>query len=93
MATDTSGTSEGESADSQALGDEVASFLRKNFPQIAMHGGSAAIRDLDPESGEVWIRLSGACGGCGIASMTTHAIRSRLPVDIVGITEVHIETE
>ena len=92
MEADTSATSNRASEDVDALLEEVASFLRRNFPQIAMHGGNAAIQDLDPESGEVWIQLSGACGGCGISPMTTQAIQSRLPMDIEGITQVHIHT-
>jgi Fe-S cluster biogenesis protein NfuA len=92
MEADTSTTSHRASDDVDALLEEVASFLRRNFPQIAMHGGQAAIQDLDPESGEVWIQLSGACGGCGVSLMTTRAIQSRLPMDIAGITEVHIHT-
>lgn len=85
---------EGESADAatEALADDVAAFLRKNFPQIAMHGGSAAIRDVEPDTGEVWVQLSGACGGCGISPMTTRAIQSHLPTEIPGVTEVHVET-
>ena len=92
MEADTSTASNGVTEDAEALVEEVASFLRRNFPQIAMHGGNAAIQDIDPESGEVWIQLSGACGGCGISPMTTQAIRSRLPMDLEGITEVHIDT-
>ncbi|WP_255647777.1 hypothetical protein [Natrinema zhouii] len=42
------------------MDDDVRSFLRKNFPQIAMHGGEAAVRDVDPDSGAVWIQLPGA---------------------------------
>jgi len=85
-------SSDRASTESEALAAEVASFLRTNFPQIAMHGGDAAIQDLDPESGEVWIQLSGACGGCGISPMTTQAIQSRLPMDIDDVTRVHVET-
>ncbi|WP_290818787.1 NifU family protein [Halovivax sp.] len=82
-----------EAADSDdALADEVASFLRTNFPQIAMHGGDAAVDGIDPESGEVWIRLSGACGGCGISPMTTQAIQRHLPMEVAGVTRVHVDT-
>lgn len=81
-----------DSRSQEDLTAEVSSFLRTQFPQIAMHGGSAVIEDLDSETGEVWIRLSGACGGCGISPMTTQAIRTRLPIEIDGIDTVHIET-
>ena len=48
------------------LRERVTNFLRRNFPQIQMHGGSAAIQDIDRETGEVSIQLGGACSGCGI---------------------------
>lgn len=57
-----------------------------------MHGGSAAILDLDPETGNAWTQLSGYCGGSGIALRTTLAIQSCLPMDLAGMTEVRIDT-
>nr|WP_137285757.1 NifU family protein [Halorussus salinisoli] len=78
--------------DGEMLANDVAAFLRRNFPQIAMHGGSAAIQDVDTETGAVWIRLSGTCGDCGISPMTTRAIQNRLPMEIDGIRKVHVET-
>jgi len=47
------------------LRERITNFLRRNFPQIQMHGGSAAISHLDRESGEVTVQLGGACSGCG----------------------------
>lgn len=76
----------------EQLAEEVADFLRKNFPQIAMHGGSAMIQSVQPEAGSVRIQLSGTCGGCGISPMTTTAIQRSLPQEIDGISEVHVET-
>lgn len=92
MSTDDRTEPEPSENDSEILANDVASFLRRNFPQIAMHGGSAAIQDVDAETGAVWIRLSGACGDCGISPMTTQAIQKRLPMEIDGIREVHVET-
>lgn len=57
-----------------------------------MDGGSAAIRDLDPETGDAWTRLSGYCAGSGIASRVTLTIRSCLPMDLAGMPVVHIDT-
>ena len=74
------------------LRERITNFLRRNFPQIQMHGGSAAIRDLDPESGEVTVMLGGACSGCGISPMTIQAIKSRMTKEIPEINEVHAET-
>lgn len=74
------------------LEDRVMNFLRRNFPQIQMHGGSAAIQNLDRESGEVTIMLGGACSGCGISPMTIQAIKSRMVKEIPEINQVHADT-
>ena len=74
------------------LEDRVSNFLRRNFPQIQMHGGSAAIQDLDRESGEVTIALGGACSGCGISPMTIQAIKSRMVKEIPEIEKVNAHT-
>ncbi len=84
------------SADTQGgdedLRERITNFLRRNFPQIQMHGGSAAIQQLDRESGEVHIQLGGACSGCGISPMTIQAIKSRMTKEIPEITKVHADT-
>jgi len=85
MSTDTSG------GDSD-LEDRIANFLRRNFPQIQMHGGSAAIQELDPEEGSVTISLGGACSGCGISPMTIQAIKTRMTKEIPEIDTVHANT-
>ncbi|WP_435196837.1 NifU family protein [Natronomonas sp. EA1] len=74
------------------LRERISNFLRRNFPQIQMHGGSAAIQDLDRETGEVTIMLGGACSGCGISPMTIQAIKSRMTKEIPEITAVHANT-
>jgi Fe-S cluster biogenesis protein NfuA len=74
------------------LRERIENFLRRNFPQIQMHGGSAAIRDIDREEGSVTIMLGGACSGCGISPMTIQAIKSRMVSEIPEIEQVHAET-
>lgn len=74
------------------LREDITNFLRRNFPQIQMHGGSAAIQNLDMESGEVTIMLGGACSGCGISPMTIQAIKSRMVKEIPEINQVHADT-
>ena len=81
-----------ESQDADDLEERVANFLRRNFPQIQMHGGSAAIQDIDRESGEVTIALGGACSGCGISPMTIQAIKSRMVKEIPEIEQVNAHT-
>ena len=74
------------------LREQISNFLRRNFPQIQMHGGSAAIQGLDREAGEVTVALGGACSGCGISPMTVQAIKSRMVKEIPEIETVHAET-
>jgi Fe-S cluster biogenesis protein NfuA len=78
--------------DEAELRDRIGAFLDRNFPQIEMHGGSWDIANLDVETGEVHLLLSGACDGCGISSLTTEALRARLPAEIPELTEVTVET-
>jgi Fe/S biogenesis protein NfuA len=81
-----------DTQDGDDLEERVSNFLRRNFPQIQMHGGSAAITDLDRETGEVSIQLGGACSGCGISPMTIQAIKSRMVKEIAEIETVHAQT-
>ena len=83
---------EASGAEGGEIADRVETFLMRNFPQIAMHGGSAAVESVDEESGEVWLRLGGACSGCGISPMTIQAIQSRMPMDVEGVSAVHVDT-
>ncbi|MFB6134980.1 MAG: NifU family protein [Halanaeroarchaeum sp.] len=80
-----------EPRDGTDLRDRVTDFLSRNFPQIQMHGGSAVIEHLDAESGEVTLRLEGACSGCGISPMTVQAIKSRMAAEIPEIETVHAD--
>jgi Fe-S cluster biogenesis protein NfuA len=87
MSTDT------DAADAEnELRERITNFLRRNFPQIQMHGGSAAIAHLDREKGEVTVQLGGACSGCGISPMTIQAIKSRMVKEIPEIETVHADT-
>ncbi len=74
------------------LRERITNFLRRNFPQIQMHGGSAAIQNLDMEEGSVTVQLGGACSGCGISPMTIQAIKTRMAKEIAEIETVHAST-
>jgi Fe/S biogenesis protein NfuA len=78
-------------ATEEDLRERISTFLMRNFPQIQMHGGNAAIRDLNVETGEVTIMLGGACSGCGISPMTVQALKHRLVMEIPEITTVHAD--
>jgi len=81
-----------DTEDGDDLQERITNFLRRNFPQIQMHGGSAAIENIDRESGEVSIRLGGACSGCGISPMTIQAIKTRMTKEIPEVETVHANT-
>ena len=81
-----------EQSPEDELRERITNFLRRNFPQIQMHGGSAAIEHLDMESGEVTVQLGGACSGCGISPMTIQAIKTRMTKEIPEIETVHAST-
>ena len=81
-----------ETEEADDLRERITNFLRRNFPQIQMHGGSAAIQELDREAGSVTIQLGGACSGCGISPMTIQAIKTRMTKEIPEINEVVART-
>ncbi|MFW5911745.1 MAG: NifU family protein [Halolamina sp.] len=81
-----------ESQSGDDLRDRITNFLRRNFPQIQMHGGSSSITHLDREEGVVHIKLGGACSGCGISPMTIQAIKSRMVKEIPEIERVEADT-
>jgi len=81
-----------EQSPEDELRERITNFLRRNFPQIQMHGGSAAIQQLDMEEGSVTIQLGGACSGCGISPMTIQAIKTRMTKEIPELETVHAST-
>jgi len=85
-------STDAEDGSDNELRERITNFLRRNFPQIQMHGGSAAIQNLDREEGSVTIQLGGACSGCGISPMTIQAIKTRMTKEIPEIDTVHANT-
>jgi Fe-S cluster biogenesis protein NfuA len=81
-----------ETPDPEPLERRLERFVRRNFPQIEMHGGSAGIDAIDEERGEVWLTLSGACSGCGISPMTVRALEARMVSEFDEVREVHAST-
>lgn len=76
-------------SDEKSLEERIELFMRRNFPQIQMHGGAAGIEAIDDETGEVWISLTGACSGCGISPMTIQALKARMVSEFDEVTQVH----
>ena len=78
--------------ESEPLERRLERFMRRNFPQIEMHGGSAGIDAIDEGTGEVWLTLAGACSGCGISPMTIQALEARMVAEFDEVSSVHAST-
>lgn len=50
--------------------DKVEKALDKIRPMLAADGGSVELVDIDEKKGVVKVKLTGACGGCPMSSMT-----------------------
>ncbi|WP_121741412.1 NifU family protein [Natronorubrum halophilum] len=60
------------------LRERVETWLSREMPIIQMHGGTSAVREADPETGEVIIELGGGCKGCSVSDVTTGNIQAEL---------------
>jgi len=68
--------------------EEVENALNKIRPSLQMDGGDVELVDVD-ENGVVTVRLTGACGGCPMSTMTLKmGIEQVLKREVVGIKEV-----
>ena len=56
----------------------VEAWLSREMPIIQMHGGTSAVREADPDTGEVIIELGGGCSGCSVSDVTTGNIEAAL---------------
>lgn len=70
----------------------IRTFLKMEFPQIEMHGGSAEVVEYDPDEKYAKVRLSDACSGCGISPMTIQALKKRMPKSLDVVDSVDAET-
>ncbi len=56
---------------------------------IRMHAGNVELVDVSVESGQVKVKLSGACVGCPLADLTLKAgIEDTLKMTVPEVTEV-----
>ncbi|WP_207586946.1 NifU family protein [Halomontanus rarus] len=70
--------SEAEPDGEGALKERVERWLAREMPIIQMHGGTSAVREVDPDTGEVVIELGGGCKGCSVSDVTTGNIEAEL---------------
>jgi Fe/S biogenesis protein NfuA len=70
------------------LADQIAQILEQQInPAIAAHGGHAEL--VSVEDGAAYLRLSGGCQGCGMASVTlTQGIEVAIREAVPEITRV-----
>lgn len=69
--------------------EKVKTVLEKVRPMLQADGGDVELVDVEEDNGIVKVRLTGACGGCPMASMTLkHGIEQALKDEIDGINEV-----
>lgn len=69
--------------------EKIEKALDKIRPMLAADGGSVELVDVDEKNGVVKVKLTGACGGCPMSSMTLkNGIERILKQDMPEIKEV-----
>ena len=68
--------------------EQVENALEKIRPALQADGGDVVLIDVE-DDGTVKVKLTGACGGCPMATVTLkHGIERLLKKEIPGIKEV-----
>ncbi|MDO8618224.1 MAG: NifU family protein [Candidatus Uhrbacteria bacterium] len=52
---------------------EIETVLKILREGLAMHGGNVELVDVEPETGQVKVRLQGSCVGCPMSELTLKA--------------------
>ncbi|MFB6133703.1 MAG: NifU family protein [Halanaeroarchaeum sp.] len=79
------------SEDGSGLQDRIESWLSVQMPIIQMHGGTSAVKRVDPEAGRVVVELGGTCSGCGISPKTAERVRENLTEEFEAVAEVDVQ--
>ena len=65
---------ESAAADDDQVVAEIRRVLAEHVrPGVARDGGDVVFEGFDPDTGVVWLKLEGACGGCPSSRMTLKA--------------------
>jgi len=72
------------------LHSAVETWLTAQMPIIKMHGGTSAVREANPDTGEVVVELGGTCSGCGISPRTAQRIKLDLAQEFDEVTDVTV---
>ena len=69
--------------------EKIESAIDKIRPALQADGGGVELVDVDEEKGIVKVRLTGACGGCPMASMTLkNGVERVIKQEVPAINEV-----
>jgi Fe-S cluster biogenesis protein NfuA len=77
-------------AGDDSLHDRVERWLVAQMPIIQMHGGTSAVREANPETGEVVVELGGTCSGCGVSDVTARNIRADMITSFPEVDDVTV---
>lgn len=72
------------------LREAVEEWLQRELPIIRMHGGTSAVREADPETGDVVVELGGGCAGCEISEVTSGNIEAGLLEEFPEVEDVAV---
>jgi Fe-S cluster biogenesis protein NfuA len=73
------------------LRERIENWMVGQMPIIQMHGGTSAVREADPETGQVVVELGGTCSGCGISDVTAQNIQADLIRDFPEVERVEVK--
>jgi Fe-S cluster biogenesis protein NfuA len=69
--------------------EKVEAALAKIRPALQADGGDVELVGVNEENGVVTVRLTGACGGCPMATMTLkQGIERTLKQEVPGVSQV-----
>ena len=53
--------------------DEIIEFIKEYInPALDVHGGTLTVDHYDEKTGELFVKMGGACQGCAASSQTLH---------------------
>jgi Fe-S cluster biogenesis protein NfuA len=69
--------------------EQVEKVIQELRKYLQADGGDVELVSVDEKTGEVQVRLTGACHGCPMAQMTlTNGVEARLKEQVPGVTKV-----
>ncbi len=69
--------------------EKVEKAIQELRKYLQADGGDVELVNVDEKTGEVQVRLTGACQGCPMAQVTlTNGVEKRLKDEVQGVTKV-----